>query len=117
MLRLPDGMREVINELAKANGRSMNAEIIHRIQRTIDEDHEDSVRKAQLNEQDFTIVEGSQGTHSSRKTCSQMVVLDSLSEKPREQSRLTDFPDELLQELVDHLRETWKKRQSKSNEK
>ena len=32
MLRLPDGMRDQIAELAKANGRSMNAEIIARIE-------------------------------------------------------------------------------------
>lgn len=40
MLRLPDGMRDTISELAKASGRSMNAELVHRIQRTIDEDAE-----------------------------------------------------------------------------
>lgn len=38
MLRLPDGMRDTISELAKDSGRSMNAELVHRIQRTIDED-------------------------------------------------------------------------------
>ena len=38
VLRLPDGMRDTISELAKASGRSMNAELVHRIQRTIDED-------------------------------------------------------------------------------
>ncbi|ASC63596.1 hypothetical protein B9P52_04495 [Achromobacter denitrificans] len=32
MLRFPDGMRDQIAELAKANGRSMNAEIIQRLQ-------------------------------------------------------------------------------------
>ncbi|MFM5266230.1 Arc family DNA-binding protein [Aeromonas caviae] len=40
VLRLPEGMREKIAELAKASGRSMNAELVHRIQRTIDEDSE-----------------------------------------------------------------------------
>ncbi|WP_081545959.1 Arc family DNA-binding protein [Chromobacterium haemolyticum] len=34
MLRLPDGMREHIAELAKANGRSMNAEIVIRLVET-----------------------------------------------------------------------------------
>lgn len=38
MLRLPDGMRDAISERAKASGRSMNAEIIYRLQRTFDED-------------------------------------------------------------------------------
>ena len=36
MLRLPDGMRDTIYELAKASGRSMNAEIVHRLQQSID---------------------------------------------------------------------------------
>ncbi|MGN5129807.1 Arc family DNA-binding protein [Aeromonas hydrophila] len=40
MLRLPDGMRDTISELAKASGRSMNAEIVHRLQRTFEEDVE-----------------------------------------------------------------------------
>ena len=32
MLRLPDGMRDRIAEIAKANGRSMNAEIVRRLE-------------------------------------------------------------------------------------
>lgn len=35
MLRFPDGMREAIKRAAEANGRSMNAEIIHRLERSI----------------------------------------------------------------------------------
>jgi hypothetical protein len=35
MLRLPDGMRERIAEVAKANGRSMNAEIVARIEASL----------------------------------------------------------------------------------
>lgn len=31
MLRMPDGMRDRIAEAAKVNGRSMNAEIVHRL--------------------------------------------------------------------------------------
>ncbi|QOD84862.1 Arc family DNA-binding protein [Chromobacterium haemolyticum] len=31
MLRLPDGMRSRIAKAAKTNGRSMNAEIVHRL--------------------------------------------------------------------------------------
>lgn len=33
MLRLPDGMRGVIKEAAKANRRSMNAEIVFHLER------------------------------------------------------------------------------------
>lgn len=34
MLRFPDGMRDRIREEAEANGRSMNAEIIHRLEQS-----------------------------------------------------------------------------------
>ena len=36
MLRLPDGMRDHIRESADANGRSMNAEIVARLQASFD---------------------------------------------------------------------------------
>lgn len=36
VLRLPDGMREKITELAKANNRSMNAEMVLMLQQAID---------------------------------------------------------------------------------
>ena len=36
VLRMPDGMRDKIMEMAKANGRSMNAEIVLILQQAID---------------------------------------------------------------------------------
>lgn len=36
VLRMPDGMREKITELAKANGRSMNAEMVLMLQQAMD---------------------------------------------------------------------------------
>lgn len=39
MLRLPDGMRDRIAEAAKANGRSMNAEIISRLETSFADPH------------------------------------------------------------------------------
>ncbi|MDC7745006.1 Arc family DNA-binding protein [Rhizobium binxianense] len=36
MLRLPAGMRDAIREEADANGRSMNAEIVHRLENSLD---------------------------------------------------------------------------------
>ena len=36
ILRLPDGMRAKISELAKANNRSMNAEIVLMLQQAMD---------------------------------------------------------------------------------
>lgn len=38
LLRLPDGLREQIEASAKANNRSMNAEIISRLERSFDLD-------------------------------------------------------------------------------
>lgn len=38
MLRFPDGMREQLKDIAASNGRSLNAEIIHRLQTTLDID-------------------------------------------------------------------------------
>ena len=32
MVRFPDGMRDAIKRAAEANGRSMNAEIVHRLE-------------------------------------------------------------------------------------
>lgn len=56
VLRLPEGMREEIREAAEENGRSMNAEIVFRLQTTFDPDHESSeLRKARQN------LEASQG--------------------------------------------------------
>lgn len=36
MLRLPDGMRERLKELAKANARSLNAEIVKRLEDSLE---------------------------------------------------------------------------------
>lgn len=36
VIRLPDGLRPSINEQAKANHRSMNNEIIHRLERSLE---------------------------------------------------------------------------------
>lgn len=38
MLRLPDGMRETIKKEAEASGRSMNAEIVHRLSQSLHDD-------------------------------------------------------------------------------
>ena len=40
IVRFPNGMRDKIRQAAETNGRSMNAEIIHRLQETLDfDDH------------------------------------------------------------------------------
>jgi plasmid stability protein len=38
VLRLPDGMRDRLKAEAARNGRSMNAEIVQRLERTLDDD-------------------------------------------------------------------------------
>ncbi|WP_310637543.1 Arc family DNA-binding protein [Delftia acidovorans] len=45
MLRLPDGVRERIAEAAKANNRTMNAELVARILKTLDESPTPSVEQ------------------------------------------------------------------------
>lgn len=45
MLRLPDGVRERIAEAAKANNRTMNAELVARILKTLDDSPAPSVEK------------------------------------------------------------------------
>lgn len=37
IVRLPDGMRDRIAEAARANGRSMNAEIVHRLEQSFEQ--------------------------------------------------------------------------------
>lgn len=38
MLRFPDGMRDKLKSAAAANGRSLNAEIVYRLQETLEMD-------------------------------------------------------------------------------
>lgn len=38
IVRFPDGLRDRLKEVAKANGRSMNAEIVYRLELSLDSD-------------------------------------------------------------------------------
>lgn len=51
IVRFPDGMRDRIKEAAAANGRSMNAEIIYRLQTTLEMDAYES--KENINSDKF----------------------------------------------------------------
>jgi hypothetical protein len=42
-VRMPDGMREKIRAAAEASGRSMNAEIVHRLSRSLDRQTVDEI--------------------------------------------------------------------------
>jgi len=44
MLRFPNGMRDKLKAIAAENGRSLNSEIVHRLQTTLDQDAEDAKR-------------------------------------------------------------------------
>ncbi|KAB1081921.1 Arc family DNA-binding protein [Methylobacterium soli] len=46
-IRLPDDLRDRIAELAKANGRSMNAEIVARLQSSVDGEGSEMISKAE----------------------------------------------------------------------
>lgn len=50
-VRLPPELRDSLEQMAKKNGRSMNAEIVYRLQRTFEED-------AELAESGVKILEG-----------------------------------------------------------
>lgn len=50
MIRLPEGMRELIAEAAERNGRSMNAEIVARLDRSFDADAETNDFTARMRE-------------------------------------------------------------------
>lgn len=54
MLRLPDGMRQLIAVQAKANGRSMNAEMIYRLQCSFEEDAESGNKHQSIHNVAFT---------------------------------------------------------------
>ena len=58
MLRLPDGMRDAIAEFAKQSGRSMNAEIVYRLQKSIEEDQAET---GGIQQMEFRIVDPSIG--------------------------------------------------------
>jgi hypothetical protein len=63
VLRMPDGMREQISQLAKKSHRSMNAEILRRLEKSIDTTNPlnghsmtDSILKDELSSQDITFL-------------------------------------------------------------
>lgn len=43
-VRLPDGMRDELNRIAAKNGRKTNAEIVMRLERSLDESEEGSIQ-------------------------------------------------------------------------
>jgi len=104
VLRLPEGMREKIAELAKSSGRSMNAELVHRIQRTIDED-------TALAESGVKIIEG-MSINRSAFTLPPGTVLTP-HEIDKDDPRYTSYVRrEEIQEVLDYVRQEMKNRKS-----
>ena len=78
-LRLPRDLHNSIHEAAAASGRTMNAEIVYRLQRTFDEEAAptDSAPRQYQRKKKFTIQ--------------------------------SDMPDEAMQELMARIQEVWDK--------
>ncbi|MFQ1995695.1 Arc family DNA-binding protein [Aeromonas veronii] len=78
-VRLPPELRDSLEQMAKKNGRSMNAEIVYRLQRTFDEAAQptDSAPRQYQRKQKYTIQ--------------------------------SDMPDEAMQELMARIQEVWDK--------
>lgn len=57
MLRLPDGMRERIKEVADASGRSMNAEIVFRLNASLSYNSMEDMFADQLAQRDQNLAE------------------------------------------------------------
>ncbi|MFM5717889.1 Arc family DNA-binding protein [Aeromonas caviae] len=110
VLRLPEGMREKIAELAKASGRSMNAELVHRIQRTIDEDSE-------LSDSGVKILEGVkviEGFNLSRSALSlPLGTVLTTHEIDKDDPHYTSYVRrEEIQEVLDYIRQEMKNKKS-----
>ena len=57
-VRMPADLKEKIDEAAKENGRSMNAEIVYRLQKSIEEDQAET---GGIQQMEFRIVDPSIG--------------------------------------------------------
>ncbi|MFM4747182.1 Arc family DNA-binding protein [Aeromonas caviae] len=78
-LRLPRDLHTAIHEAAAASGRTMNAEIVYRLQKTFDEEASptDSAPRQYQRKQKYTLQ--------------------------------SDMPDEAMQELMARIQEVWDK--------
>ncbi|AKA17368.1 Arc family DNA-binding protein [Aeromonas hydrophila] len=83
-LRLPRDLHNAIHEAADASGRTMNAEIVYRLQRTFDED--------------ATSTDGTQLSGHPRAY-----------KRLQKTTLQTDMPDEVMQELIVRIQEVWDK--------
>ena len=58
IVRMPDGMRGTLAAAAKEAGRSMNAEVVHRLQRTFEDDAQREANRRALQESIAALPEG-----------------------------------------------------------
>ncbi|CAJ1921178.1 Arc family DNA-binding protein [Aeromonas jandaei] len=78
-VRLPPELRDGLEQMAKKNGRSMNAEIVYRLQKTFDDEvaPTDSAPRQYQRKQKYALQ--------------------------------SDMPDEVMQELMARIQEVWDK--------
>ena len=98
-VRLPSGMREAIAERAKANGRSMNSEIVQILQEALDTD------KA-ISESDLVDFDSTQAAFNATSTPEEKeIFLTTLAKKIRSRrkscAKVKSTPGDLQQYLVD----------------
>ncbi|QJT28372.1 Arc family DNA-binding protein [Aeromonas media] len=109
-LRLPRDLHTAIHEAADASGRTMNAEIVHRLQRTFDED-------AELAESGVKLIEGVkviEGFNLGRSAFSLPpgTVLTA-HEIDKDDPRYTPYVRrEEIQEVLDYIRQEMKNKKS-----
>jgi hypothetical protein len=102
MVRLPEKLRRELEELARFYGRSLNSEIIHRLERTRDEDKS---KKQRSNEDAKTLskesmsdrldrIEKTLETFSRLLKVQQTVALEALKKLPRDHAQVHEPEDE-----------------------
>lgn len=98
VVRLPDGMRDALKERAAATGRSMNAEIAHRLQITIDTDVE--ALRAQCDEKSKNLDDVT--LHFRMQIEINKGLKDDIKEKDRKIKSLEAEIETILYEIIAH---------------
>lgn len=103
-LRLPRDLHSTIHEAAAAAGRTMNAEIVYRLQRTFDED-------AEIAASGVKIIEGMSINHSAFTLPPGTVLTP--HEIDKDDPRYTPYVRrEEIQEVLDYIRQEMKNKKS-----
>ncbi|WP_429046824.1 Arc family DNA-binding protein [Aeromonas veronii] len=99
-VRLPPELKDSLEQIAKKNGRSMNAEIVYRLQRTFDED-------AELAESGVKVIDGLSIDRSALALPLGTVL--TAREIDKDDPRYTTYVRrEEIQEVLDYIRQEMK---------